>query len=377
MESIPVLTTAKEKIAIITITRPGLEKAAALLKGLDATLYVSERYAGEAPEGAVIFDGVVKNLLPGLFDSYDGIILVMALGIVVRTIAPLIVDKKKDPGIVVIDVTGRFAISLLSGHLGGANALAREAGEILGAIPVITTGTDVRDTIAPDMMAKEIGADLTPFDLLKRVSSAIVDGDRVLVINPEKIPFTQLSGTLKPNILLHGEWPDPMPLARAAIVISSASAPPTDLLPVHVTIHPRVLAVGIGCNRGTSAKEIISLVEQTLEKANLSVSSIARFATIDLKKDEEGILETARFFNRPLEIYTREELSQIDSPNPSEVVRSHVGTPGVSEPAALLAIRLHAPFPDGSGELSIEKVKSENATMAVARWKAREATSES
>jgi hypothetical protein len=95
MESIPVLTTAKEKIAIITITRPGLEKAAALLKGLDATLYVSERYAGEAPEGAVIFDGVVKNLLPGLFDSYDGIILVMALGIVVRTIAPLIVDKKR------------------------------------------------------------------------------------------------------------------------------------------------------------------------------------------------------------------------------------------------------------------------------------------
>jgi len=375
MESIPVQTTAKEKIAIITITRPGLEKAAALLKGLDATLYVSERYAGEAPEGAVIFDGVVKNLLPGLFDSYDGIILVMALGIVVRTIAPLIVDKKKDPGIVVIDVTGRFAISLLSGHLGGANALAREAGEILGAIPVITTGTDVRDTIAPDMMAKEIGADLTPFDLLKRVSSAIVDGDRVLVINPEKIPFTQLSGTLKPNILLHGEWPDPLPLARAAIVISSASAPPTELLPVHVTIHPRVLAVGIGCNRGTSAKEIISLVEQTLEKANLSVSSIARFATIDLKKDEEGILETARFFNRPLEIYTREELSQIDSPNPSEVVRSHVGTPGVSEPAALLAIRLHTPFPNGQGELFIEKVKSENATVAVSRWVAQEAPS--
>ncbi|MHB1756528.1 MAG: cobalt-precorrin 5A hydrolase [Leptospirillum sp.] len=375
MESIPVQTTAKEKIAIITITRPGLEKAAALLKGLDATLYVSERYAGEAPEGAVIFDGVVKNLLPGLFDSYDGIILVMALGIVVRTIAPLIVDKKKDPGIVVIDVTGRFAISLLSGHLGGANALAREAGEILGAIPVITTGTDVRDTIAPDMMAKEIGADLTPFDLLKRVSSAIVDGDRVLVINPEKIPFSQLSGTLKPNILLHGEWPDPLPLARAAIVISSASVPPTDLLPVHVTIHPRILAIGIGCNRGTSAKEIISLVEKTLEKANLSVSSIARFATIDLKKDEEGILETARFFNRPLEIYTREELSQIDSPNPSEVVRSHVGTPGVSEPAALLAIRLHTPFPNGRGELSIEKVKSENATMAVARWVAREAPS--
>ncbi len=99
MQSIPVPTAVKEKIAIITITRPGLEKAAALLKGLDATLYVSERYAGEAPEGAVIVDGVVKNLLPGIFDSFDGIILVMALGIVVRTIAPLIVDKKRIRGL--------------------------------------------------------------------------------------------------------------------------------------------------------------------------------------------------------------------------------------------------------------------------------------
>jgi len=372
MESVSAPIATKEKIAIITITRPGLEKAAALLKGLDATLYVSERYAGEAPEGAIIFDGVVKNLLPGIFDSFDGIILIMALGIVVRTIAPLIVDKKKDPGIVVIDVTGRFAISLLSGHLGGANALAREAGEILGAIPVITTGTDVRDTIAPDMMAKEIGAELTPFDLLKRVSSAIVDGDRVLVINSEKIPFSQLAGTLKPNILHHKQWPDPVPQARAAILVSSSVAHRTDLLPVHVTIHPKVLAVGIGCNRGTSAGEIIALVESTLKKAELSVLSIDRFATIDLKKDEEGILETARFFNRPLVTFTREELSQTEAPNPSEVVRSHVGTPGVSEPAALLSIRRDPPFPGGQGELVVQKVKSENATLAIARWKAPE-----
>jgi cobalt-precorrin 5A hydrolase len=372
MESVSAPIATKEKIAIITITRPGLEKAAALLKGLDATLYVSERYAGEAPEGAIIFDGVVKNLLPGIFDSFDGIILIMALGIVVRTIAPLIVDKKKDPGIVVIDVTGRFAISLLSGHLGGANALAREAGEILGAIPVITTGTDVRDTIAPDMMAKEIGAELTPFDLLKRVSSAIVDGDRVLVINSEKIPFSQLAGTLKPNILHHKQWPDPVPQARAAILVSSSVAHRTDLLPVHVTIHPKVLAVGIGCNRGTSAGEIIALVESTLKKAELSVLSIDRFATIDLKKDEEGILETARFFNRPLVTFTREELSETEAPNPSEVVRSHVGTPGVSEPAAILSIRRKPPFPGGQGELVVQKVKSENATLAIARWKAPE-----
>ncbi|EQD44376.1 cobalamin (vitamin B12) biosynthesis CbiG protein, partial [mine drainage metagenome] len=138
------------------------------------------------------------------------------------------------------------------------------------------------------------------------------------------------------------------------------------------TIHPKVLAVGIGCNRGTSAGEIIALVESTLKKAELSVLSIDRFATIDLKKDEEGILETARFFNRPLVTFTREELSETEAPNPSEVVRSHVGTPGVSEPAALLSIRRNPPFPGGQGELVVQKVKSENATLAIARWKAPE-----
>ncbi len=368
METVPPPVPTKEKIAIITITRPGLEKATALLQGIDATLYVSERYAGEAPPGAVIFDGVVKNLLPVLFEKMDGIILIMALGIVVRTIAPLIMDKKKDPGIVVIDVTGRFSISLLSGHLGGANALAREAAGILGATPVITTGTDVRDTIAPDMMAKEIGADLTPFDLLKRVSSAIVDGDRVLVINPEEIPVPQLSATLKPNILLVNSWTDPLPEARAAVIISSGLIPPDKALPVSVTIHPRILTVGLGCNRRTSAAEIIKLVENSFQTAGLSVLSISRFATIDLKKDEEGLLEAVHHFKRPLDIFTREELSGVESPNPSEVVRSHVGTPGVSEPAALLSIRRNPPFPEGHTVLLLPKMKSENATMAVARW---------
>ncbi|AIA31314.1 cobalt-precorrin 5A hydrolase [Leptospirillum ferriphilum] len=359
-----------EKRAIVTITRPGLELARKLKDGLGATLYVSEKYLdakGKEPD-IVAFDGVVKNLLPRLFQEYDGIVLIMALGIVVRTIAPLIQDKKFDPGIVVVDVTGKFSISLLSGHLGGANQLARDVSDVIGATPVITTGTDVTGTIAPDMIAKELKADLEPFELLKKVSSAIVDGDKVLVINPEKIPVPSLEGPMKPHILLFDAWPEVLPPSRAAVIISSRKARPEIPLPVHVFIRPRVLTVGLGCNRGTSFAEVHTLLTETFSANNLSLSSIRTFGTIDLKSEEEGFLELSRVLDRPLLTFTREELSSVPTPNPSAMVESHVGTPGVAEPAAILALSKNPPFPGGQAHLIVHKTKSVNATIAIAEW---------
>ncbi|MHB1606322.1 MAG: cobalt-precorrin 5A hydrolase [Leptospirales bacterium] len=358
----------KERRAIVTITRPGLLLSKKLQIPLDADLYVSERYADPEDPEIKSFDGVVKTLLPDLFTRYDGIVLIMALGIVVRTIAPLIQDKKYDPGIVVVDVSGKFAISLLSGHLGGANQLSREVAEVLGAIPVITTGTDVTGTIAPDLMAKEIGAELEPFELLKRVSSAIVDGDKVLILNPERIPIPSLSQTMKPHILVHEQWPDPLPQARAAVLVSTRIEPRAETLPVHVTIRPRTLTVGIGCNRGTGVEEIHTLVQETFARYGLSTESILRFASIDLKSDEQGILETVQKMKRNLVTFTKEELSAVRTPNPSSMVESHVGTPGVAEPAALLALRTNPPFSGGEIRLLVPKTKSENATLSVAEW---------
>lgn len=359
---------ASERIAIVTITRPGLEVALKVQNKVPADLYVSERYADPGDTKVISFDGVVKNLLPGLFERYDGIVLVMALGIVVRTIAPLIQDKKNDPGIVVVDVAGRFAISVLSGHLGGANALARDVAEACGATPVITTGTDATGTIAPDLMSKEIGADLEPFDLLKKVSSAIVDGDKVLILNPERIPFPSLKGTMKTHILVHEQWPDPLPQARAAVVVSTRTDRPTEELPVHVTIFPRTLAVGIGCNRGTTFEEIRDLVLDVFRTHHLATASIKAIGTIDLKSDEAGILETAHHFGRPLATFTRDELSAVPMPNPSKTVLEHVGTPGVAEPAAVLALTRNPPFPGGDIRILITKTKSLNATLSVAEW---------
>ena len=359
---------ASERIAIVTITRPGLGVALKIQGRVAADLYVSERYVDPADTRMISFDGIVKNLLPGLFERYDGIVLVMALGIVVRTIAPLIQDKKHDPGIVVVDVSGRFAISVLSGHLGGANQLARDVAEPIGATPVITTGTDATGTIAPDLMSKEIGADLEPFDLLKRVSSAIVDGDKVLILNPERIPFPSLQGPMKPHILVHDRWPDPVPQTRAAVVISNRTDRPTQTLPVHVTIYPRTLAVGIGCNRGTAFEEIRDLVLDEFRKNHLATSSIRKFRTIDLKSDEAGIIETARHFDRALATFTREELSAVPVPTPSQAVLDHVGTPGVAEPAAVLVLKKDPPFAGGQVRIVITKTKSLNATLSVSEW---------
>jgi|UniRef100_A0A7C3QWU2 cobalt-precorrin 5A hydrolase len=358
----------REKCAIVTITRPGLALAKKLREGLNATLFVSERYTEPGDPDIQSFDGVVKNLLPQLFQTYDGIVLIMALGIVVRTIAPLIQDKKHDPGIVVVDVSGKFSISLLSGHLGGANQLARDVSDIIGCIPVITTGTDVTGTIAPDMMSKEIGADLEPFDLLKKVSSAIVDGDKVLILNPEKIPVPSLQATMKPHIQVFEEWPDPLPLSRAAVLISSRTDKKVDELPVHVIIRPRVLSVGLGCNRGTGFDEIRTLLLETFSEHHLSTASIRTLASIDLKQDETAFGELAKFLERPFVFFSREDLSSLSTPNPSAMVESHVGTPGVAEPSALLSLRKDPPFPGGRVRLIVTKKKSLNATISVAEW---------
>ena len=212
------------RLAVATITRPGLLVAARIAREHQADLYVSEKYFSHIPddlkERAKVFDGVIKNLLPDLFASYDGIILIMALGIVVRSIARLAEDKTRDPAVLVGDVQGRFMISVLSGHSGGANKLTEEIARTTGALPVITTGTDVSQTVAPDMIAKEIGAVLTPHDNLKRVSSAIVDGDPVLFLNLDKVPIPSLEGAKKPNILVTDILPAPLPSVRAGVYIS-------------------------------------------------------------------------------------------------------------------------------------------------------------
>lgn len=365
--------TEAPRLAVVTITRPGLLVAARIAQEHQADLYVSERYVSHIPadlaETAKTFDGVIKNLLPQLFAAYDGVILIMALGIVVRSIAKLAEDKTRDPAVLVGDVQGRFLISVLSGHSGGANRLTEEIAQTIGAIAVVTTGTDVTQTVAPDLIAKEMGGVLTPHDNLKRVSSAIVDGDPVLFLNLDKVPVSALEGSKKPNILVADALPDPLPPLRAGVLITLASSLPSLGEGVQtIQIVPRCLGIGVGCNRGTSPQEIEDLLGEVMVREGWHPDAVRAVGTIDLKKDEEGILQLAARKGLPLFFFSRSQLEEIHVPNPSGIVKKYVGTPAVAEPSAILALNMAPPPWGGSPVLVVEKVKSKNATLAIARW---------
>ncbi|MBI2561749.1 MAG: cobalt-precorrin 5A hydrolase [candidate division NC10 bacterium] len=349
-------------LAVITVTKQGLllgEKILASEPG--AVLYVPAKYGVAGTNRVKVFPGALAPLLAEIYPRYDGFVFLMATGIVVRMIAEYIKDKRYDPAVVVMDITGRFAISLVSGHLGGANALARRMAEITGAIAVVTTGTDVNETIAPDVIAMEIGGEVDDFEAMKKVSAALVDGDKTGVVDLTGVDPPSLRGPLKPNVQ---RFDSLEALAEApviaGIVITNRLLDLTAALPgkAAVILRPKNLVVGVGCNRGTSAEEITAAVRRVLADAGLSAKSVRCLATVEAKRDEVGILGAAKHLGLPLEFCAKEALNAVpDVPNASEAPRKFVGVQGVAEPSALLV---------SGGRLLIEKVKSGNVTVAVA-----------
>jgi cobalt-precorrin 5A hydrolase len=311
----------------------------------------------------------------------------MATGIVVRMIAKLAVHKRSDPAVVVVDEKGQYVISLLSGHLGGANALAKRVAGVLGACPVITTSSEVRGKPALDLTAREAGLDIENLPLLSRVARAFLDEERIWVYDPQGCLDPYLGGEANLEWLT-GEWgrgqdPDSVPLVRQG----PGEGPWMDIEPYETSerhfgpeqpslgiwvservapmgldwliLRPRNLVVGLGCNRGTAAAEILGLIRAVFADQDWSPTSIRNLATIDLKADEPGILEAAEALGRPVHFFTREAIETIVVPNPSAVVHRHIGAPSVCEAAALCSAQTQ--------DLLIAKRKTENVTLAVAR----------
>jgi cobalt-precorrin 5A hydrolase len=347
-------------LAVITVTKQGIALGERILAAEpEAALYVPAKYGLAPTERVRVFPGPLAPLLAEIYGGYDGFVFLMATGIVVRVIAEHIKDKRFDPAVVVMDITGRFAISLVSGHLGGANALARRLAEVTGATAVVTTGTDVNETIAPDVIAMEIGGEVDDFEVMKKVSAALVDGNATGVVDLTGVPAPSLRGALKPNVRV---LPSLQALRDspvvAGIVITNRLLDLTDFRRPVVIIRPKNLVVGVGCNRGTSADEIAGAVGEVLRGHGLSLKSVRTLATVEAKRDEAGLVETAARLGVPLEFCDKAALNAVpDVPNPSEAPMKYVGVQGVAEPAAL-----HV----SGGRLVVEKVKSGNVTVAVA-----------
>jgi cobalt-precorrin 5A hydrolase len=350
------------KLGAITLTRQGLEICRRIQDAWPACeVFVARKYDALAPAHWRRFDGGLSPLVQEIFGAYEGLIFVMATGIVVRAIAPFIVDKRYDPGIVVVDIAGRFAISLCAGHMGGANQLASDLGAILGAVPVITTGTDVNQTLAPDMLAKELGAEIENWETLKTVSGMLVDGEPVAIFAETGIKLPELERFAAKGVVRIASLDQLDSRFKAAVVISHRvyTAQPPAKLPT-LWVRPKSLVVGIGCDRGTTVEEIERAFEQVLCESGLSPLSVRNLATYALKKDEPGLCAFAQKRGLKLSAFEREEINRVQHliPNPSPTVLKYAGVLGVAEPAAMLSA--------GARTVLVPKRKCGRVTLAVA-----------
>ncbi len=339
-------------IKILALTPAGAALARRLARGLKgAQCWLPEALAEEP--GDLIFHKLAQAFQEA-FAGNDNLVCVMAAGIVVRSIAPYLKGKDTDPAVVVVDEAGRFAVSLLSGHLGGANELARRVAKVLGGTAVITTATDVHGLPALDVLAVAHGLSIENLAGVRPIHMALLEGRPVRLVDPEGF----LSGELSAYPELFSLEPD---LDRAL-----AGPGPTvyvgfrerDWPPEWLRLRPRNLVAGMGCHKGLPGEELLAFIRHTFEQEKLSLLSLKALATIEAKKDEPGLRMAARSLGVEFLWFTATELKDIPVPNPSPRVARHMQVASVSEAAALKA---------GGVELIVTKQKSPNATLAVAR----------
>jgi cobalt-precorrin 5A hydrolase len=319
---------------------------------------VLQKYHGQAGKGAITFSGELRELLQSLWPQYDGFVCIMATGIVVRLAAPLLDGKEKDPAVVVMDDAGRFAISLLSGHLGGANELAQRCAFITGAREVITTATDVNGLPSFDMLARENGWQIEDLSRIKILNSLLLDGEEIAVVDTTGLVRPWFHG--RGRLVFHETAVGALrSQAKGFLLVSNSFIPPQLQSESLLVLRPRNLALGIGCNSGTSAAEIEAVVTGQLKRLFLSSRSLACVATATAKAEEPGLLEFAHRHGLPLHCFGSDELNAVAAPSPlSEHAMKAIGAVGVAEPSAILASR--------GGKLLLKKVKDGNVTLAIA-----------
>ncbi|MBW2439300.1 MAG: cobalt-precorrin 5A hydrolase [Deltaproteobacteria bacterium] len=351
----------QHKLAVWAITPNGARLADRLADSLkEVTVYISQNLT-HTRSSHVLFERLSVTLAEK-FRQYTGHIFIMSTGIVVRVLAPLVQNKIKDPAVVVVDDLGKHAISLLSGHIGGANELARDIAHIVEAEPVITTATDINALPAIDVIAVENGLVIENPGAIKSVNMALLNKKRITVHDPANL-LGEILDSEKYEALFNRMHDFQEFLQQFEIHNNSCVYIDDRIveLPSHVLIlRPPSLVAGIGCNRGTDRREIGKLLGQVLKTNRLSLSSLTCLASIDVKNDEAGLIETSRQLELPLVFFKREELNQVRGiQNPSQIVEHHVGVRSVCEAAAILASR--------SGTLIVPKNSTKNVTVAIAR----------
>ena len=322
------------------------EKTAEALRtaGHDCTCYALPKYC--LPGTVPLYGGSVR-FAEDSFKEADGLIFVCAAGIAVRAIAPFVKSKKEDPAVIVMDELGKYAVPILSGHLGGANELAEAIAEGTGAVPVLTTGTDLHGKFAVDVFAKKNHLAIESMALAKDISAAVLSGEPVGFV---------CDFPVKGGIPAEINFPD----APLGICISSDRSKN----PFQKTLRliPKRYAAGLGCRKDKDTAELEAFFLKKVREAGIDVSELRVIASIDLKKEEAALLALSEKYRLPFVTFTAEELSAVPGEfTASGFVRQVTGVDSVCERAA-------AAVTDG-GEIIVKKQAEDGCTFALAEYK--------
>ena len=347
-----------KKISAIAITKNGI-KIGLSLKELypSCRIFAPIKFSYKDPK-IEWYSASTSKKIAELFKTNDALICLFSLGAVIRLISPHIKDKKTDPAVLVIDDKANFVISALSGHLGGANELAEQIAKKLAATSVITTAADVNRTIPVDLVGKKFDWKIDDGSTVTKVSALMINGEKIGVYQDAGDKNWWMSDLPK-NVTMYSSFDELKNSGSKGFLIISDKIIESEILKDAVVYRPLNLVVGVGLHWDTSKETIREGLQACLKKNKLSQLSIAKFASLKKPHDAKGLIEISREMNIPIEYFEKEDLANVDVPNPSQIVQAFEGTPSISEASAIKASR---------GQLIVQKQKfPPNLNIAIAR----------
>lgn len=329
------LEQLKMKIAVINVTKSGEIITEKLRDNLDIDFYPRE----------LIKELGIKEIAKRAMEKYKAVVFISSTGIAVRAIAEYIRGKDKDPAVIVIDSCGNFVISLLSGHLGGANELTERIAEILGSTAVITTATDNLGVVAPDMIAKNNGLVIDSLKNAKEIAALLVDNKRVAFLDPKgriSVPkgYTSELEDIDGLVFIDHSLKDKYKSMK---------------IPVLKLIRKDIV-LGIGCRKNFDTEKMKENIVDLLKDKNLDERAVKTIATVEVKKDEEAILKLAEYFHCELKIFSLDEIKKVHNKyEGSDFVEKTIGVRAVSEPCVELL----------GAKLITDKIKVNGMTVCI------------
>ncbi|NRT76019.1 cobalt-precorrin 5A hydrolase [Clostridium beijerinckii] len=353
------MNSLSKNISIICPSPKGKEIALKLKESFNGRLYIKENNLSQdqinnekSEINTFVYgeDFSLKTITKEAMNNSEGIIFISSTGIAVRAIAPFLEGKDKDPGIVVVDLSCKYAINILSGHLGGGNELTYKVSEILNSMPIITTASDNLGLIAPDILAKENNLIIEDLKKAKYMAALLID-KKIIGIKDDY------------NIIKISNGYEKIQYLREDCIWITHCLKSSNNEDIEKNDYSRILrlikndiVLGIGCRKGTTYEKLYDFVNANLIKYNLDIRAVSGIVSVDIKANEEGIIKLAEKINCPFKTFSKDEIKTVqDKYDKSEFVFKTLGITGVCEPSVDLA----------GAEVIISKIKHEGMTLAI------------